>query len=100
MGKAYFWGEVCGSEPLVLAEYIVALSASPDVDRSDDLALLDQVHHSEVDYVVLVCLQRGGAYPFGRVGFRKAFGRMLADFESVRNGTVWLSINDPSENSC
>ena len=55
--KSYFRGEVCGSEAFVLAKQFGAGPASPDIDCSYDLALVYEVDHPVVDYVMQVSFQ-------------------------------------------
>ena len=55
--KSYFRREVCDSESLVLAEELVAASASPDVDGAHYVAVVDEVYDAIIDDVVLVSQQ-------------------------------------------
>ena len=54
LGESDFRGEVCHSESLVFAEGLRAGSAFPDVNRAHDVAVVNEVDDSEIDYVVLV----------------------------------------------
>src|SRR5438309_9189320 len=52
--------EVSHSIPLVLAKELVASPATPDVDGTHDVIVVDEVDDAVVDDIVLVSLQDGG----------------------------------------
>ena len=55
--QSNFWGQICDSVPLVFTEELVARAASPDVYRSYDVTLMDEVYDAIIDNVVLMSLQ-------------------------------------------